>query len=701
MGRKSRNKRSDRPEVVSPEGLTTPGGATTPADVPRGTLVALSVALFLITLVIFSGVRRDQFLDYDDNEYITLNEHVSTGLNGANVQWGLTALHAANWHPLTWWSHMADVEMFGMNAGRHALVNVVLHGLNSVLLMLLLVRVTRRLWPSAMVGALFALHPTHVESVAWVAERKDVLSTLFFLLAIALYFFWREKPSIARYVGVVVAFALGLMAKPMVITLPFVLLLLDAWPLQRWSLADRSKLIPLIVEKLPLFALIIPSALLTMKAQTTAMSPWPLSLRIANAAQSYVAYIGNLLLPIDLSVIYPFRSQLSVVNFLASLIVLIGITVTVIMAGRRRPYLPVGWLWYLGTLVPVIGFVHVGRQAMADRYAYIPSIGLFIAAVWWLSDTPALRAFLKPLAAVVLIACAALTWNQVGYWRDSETLFRHALKVTKNNAPAHIALGRVLLEKPAPDLALEEFKQAVALMPDDEEALEGLGLSQAGVGDLQAASETFRKVITINPQKSHHYQVAGRIALALGKDKEAIDLFERGIAVKDEPVMRALLATARGDVQGAVTNFGKAVDLEPKSAELRNDYGALLVRAGRYPDGITQYEEALRLRPGQYEAHTNLASLLNKIGRTPEAIKHYEEAASLRTSSPEPHIYIALAHASQKQWAKAIQSVQAAMAIDPVQSNAIFTEAAHLPPNPGNLQQYLGTLKANEVTQAP
>lgn len=697
MGKKSRNRQNDPAGAQRVPAAAVEQSAKTATPWSTGRLAGVAAALFLVTVLVYSGVTSHEFVSYDDNEYVTQNEHVITGLTGENFKWAFTAFHSANWHPLTWISHMVDVQLFGMNAGAHAMVNVVGHALNSVLLLLILYRATRRGWPAAAVAALFALHPTHVESVAWVAERKDVLSTFLFLCTIGLYLFWREAPSMGRYIAVVIGFALALMAKPMVITLPFVLLLVDAWPLRRWNFSDLRtpvRIAPLVVEKLPLFALIIPSAILTMKAQTEAMAGFPLTLRIANAAQSYVAYIGKLLLPIDLAVIYPFREKLSAA-FVLALIALAAATVGAFAVSRRRPYIAMGWLWYLGTLVPVIGILQVGRQAMADRYTYIPSIGIFIVVVWWLSDTPRIRTFLPAVAGIVLLVFAGATWKQVGYWRDSETLFRHALDVTHTNPPAHIQMGRVYLERQNFLAALQHFETAVDLWPGDAEAREGLGLTKAGMGDLGGALDDFRRVIAIEPTKAHHYQVAGRLAIALGRNDEAAGLLERSIALKDEPEARGLLATARGDLNTAVTNYAKAVEAQPRSADLRTDYGALLARTGRLPEAVAQYKEALQINAAQYDALMNLGSVQNKLGNVTEAVTNYEAAAKVRPRSPEPHIYVALAYANQRQWPAAIRAVEAAIALDPAQSNMIFTNAARLPMNDQNLQQYLATLRSS------
>ena len=422
---------------------------------------AVTVLLVVATLAVYAQVIRHDFVNFDDDKYVYENSHVRSGLTWKGIAWAFTTTVGGNWHPLTWLSHMLDCELFGLNAGYHHLVNVLLHILNSFLLLLVLEKMTGAFWRSATVAALFALHPLHVESVAWVAERKDVLSTLFFMLILWAYVPYAERPSRKRY-GLICAFlVLGLMAKPMLVTVPFVLLLLDYWPLERLQL-DESKgsdgtrgrpgrsgggrkqaALRLIAEKVPLLALVAVSSAVTFVAQQRvgAMSMGtsvPLSGRIANALVSYFAYIGKMFWPSHLAVFYPYRHAVPAWEWAGAALLLVGLSIIVVLAGQRRRYLSVGWFWYLGTLVPVIGLVQVGAQSMADRYTYVPLIGLFLIAVWGAADLTAVwsrgRTGLRALSGVVIVGCMVATSFQVGTWKNGLTLFGHALKVTKANA---------------------------------------------------------------------------------------------------------------------------------------------------------------------------------------------------------------------------------------------------------------------------
>ncbi len=426
--------------------------------------LCLSIALAVVTLLIYSRSFDAGFIQFDDPDYVVQNGHVLQGLTPDSVRWAFTTLACANWHPLTWLSLQLDASVYGgSKAGGFHATNAFLHVANTVLLFLILGRMTGAVWQCATVAALFALHPLHVESVAWVSERKDVLSTLFWMLTMAAYVAYVRRPSLARYLLVALALAAGLMAKPMLITLPFVLLLLDYWPLGRWKngpapalpseIADRP-LSPgrLLWEKIPLIVVVLASCVVTFVAQRAGravgtLETYPLRVRLLNALLAACTYLGQMLLPIDLAVYYPHPgAQISIPLALAAGIVLLAISWLVLWPGRRFPYLAVGWLWYLGTLTPVIGLVQVGRQAMADRYTYVPSIGCFLILSWGVADLALARRWprLAPgaLAGVILGVCGALTWVQLGYWHDDFSVWEHTAEVTKSNALAQLAAGR-------------------------------------------------------------------------------------------------------------------------------------------------------------------------------------------------------------------------------------------------------------------
>ena len=496
-------------------------------------LVAASLAL--VTLVIYWQVQSHGFVNYDDNLYVTDNPQVKAGLTSASIQWAFTTGHSANWHPLTWLSHMVDVELFGLDAGRHHLMSVLFHLANTILLFYVLKRMTGALWQSAFVAALFALHPLHVESVSWTAERKDVLSTFFWILTMLAYIRYVEHLGTSRYFLVALSMALGLMAKPMLVTLPLVLLLLDYWPLGRLRLkqlegggkskirqtgmktAQISMALRLVREKIPLFALVVISSIITYEVQQSAgafkySSPFPLSLRIGNALLSYLAYIGKTIWPTDLAVLYPHRGMsprweivpLPGWEVAVAAIALVSISILVIVAARRHPYLPFGWFWYVVTLVPVIGIVQVGTQAMADRYTYVPLIGLFMVAAWGANASfrkLAYRKFALPaLAVIVLGASSVTTWRQVGYWKNSITLFEQTVAVTKINPVAHYNLGYALHAEGRYDEAIPHFSEALRIAPTYTEARNMLVNALQVQGRAREAAEVQSDKGTVSPR---------------------------------------------------------------------------------------------------------------------------------------------------------------------------------------------------------
>ncbi len=462
----------------------------------RRTATAAVIALALAALVaaVYAPVRHFDFVQLDDPAYVTENPRVLRGLTLDGAAWALTTGHAANWHPVTWLSHMLDVELFGVAAGPHHLTNLLLHAANTLLLFGLLLRMTGALWRSAFVAALFGIHPLHVESVAWVAERKDVLSTLFWLLttwAYVAYVRARAPRRTVAYVLALLLFAVGLMAKPMLVTLPFTLLLLDWWPLGRWDAATppRSSLWPLVREKIPFFALAAASSVATFVVQqrggaVSAVGSEPSALRLQNALVSAVAYLRDMVWPAGLTMIYPFPSSIPAWHVAAACLVVGGVSFAAWRLARSHPFLAVGWLWYLGTLVPVLGLVRVGLQARADRYTYVPLIGVFIALAWGgaalagrvrlrLPGRPALQsAALAVLAAAVVLALALAARQQVGYWKDNVTLWTRATVLTlhMDEYEAHMSLGATLADQGRTDEALRHFAEAVRLRPDSAEA---------------------------------------------------------------------------------------------------------------------------------------------------------------------------------------------------------------------------------------
>lgn len=461
-----------------------------PEGRPLSFLIAL--ALVLATLAVYFQAVGHPFITLDDEQYILDNPAVTGGLSGKGIAWAFTSTYAFNWHPVTWISHMLDVELFGLDAGMHHLVNVLLHAANAALLFAVLLGMTGAPWRSGFAAALFALHPLHVESVAWVAERKDVLSTLFLFLTLLAWLRYTQRRKAGWFLGALALFALGLLSKPMLVTLPFLLLLLDAWPLGRLAGAQAIGLRRALLEKVPFAVLAGASGVLTYLVQQKggAIGPseiFPLGVRIANSVVSYADYLIKTFWPSPLAVFYPHPgASLPAWKIAGAGLLLAAVSVPAILSWRRRPYLTVGWLWYLGTLVPVIGLVQIGRQGSADRYTYIPLIGLFLMAAWGIPELFE-RWRLKPralaaAAVAVLVACGALSFRQLGFWRSSERLFTHAIAVTRDNWMAHHSLGAVLIREGKAEEAVNHYYEALRIMPEDPRLHANLSVALLALG---------------------------------------------------------------------------------------------------------------------------------------------------------------------------------------------------------------------------
>ncbi len=546
----------------------------------------ICVALATVVMAVYSSVASHQFLLFDDPDYIPKNPQVLAGLTGSGIAWAFTSIHAGNWFPLTWISLMVDCQLFGANAGASALVNALFHAIDSVLLFAVLKRATGERWPSALVAALFGLHPLHVESVAWIAERKDVLCAFFWLATIWAYLRYVERPSARRYAWVAAGFAMALLSKPMAVTLPFTLLLLDVWPLgrigggQRRGGARSPGLAGAVREKIPLFALSLASAAVTFFAQrgseyVMSLGKVPVSTRVANALFSWLAYAGQLLWPLNLAAIYPYPLSIPLWQPLGGAAFIAAVTVLAIRARRPRPYLSAGWFWYLATLVPVIGLVQVGSQARADRYMYIPSIGLFVIIAWGARDAvrrwPGAKSAIAGLCAAACAACIGLTWNQIQYWQDTETLFRHSLSVTTDDYYGHWILGRALHEK----------------------------------GRYAEAISNFYESTKIHPGFVDAHRDLGELLVAEGRTNEAI------------------------------AELGATVRLDPQDAEAQYNLGTTLAQEGRFEESLVPLGAAIRLKPDYVKAHLNLGSALANLGRIDDAIAEYSAALRLDPNSEE------------------------------------------------------------------
>jgi protein O-mannosyl-transferase len=507
--------------------------------------LSVCISLAVLTWIVFGQTLWHDFINYDDPRYVYENTKITGGLSLSGIAWAFTHIHSMNWHPLTTISHMLDCQLYGLKAGAHHFTNVLLHSIAAILLFLALQYMTGAFWRSAFVAAVFAIHPLHVESVAWIAERKDVLSGVFFMLTLLAYVHYARAPSIWRYLMVVFVFALGLMSKPMLVTLPFVLLLLDHWPLGRIREEGSNvgrQLFKLAVEKIPLIVLSAVSSVVTFVAQKGAVGETEqLSVlaRINNAVVSYVAYIWQMLWPVRLAVFYPHpENRLPLWEIIASLLLLICLTVLAIAVRKQRPYLITGWLWYLGMLVPVIGLVQVGWQGHADRYTYLPQIGLYIAGTWAFADLTAScrsrRVLLGAAALLVIAALSCSAWIQTSYWRDSETLFRHALAVTANNDVAENNLGIVFLRQGKVDQAISLLQAAVDLRPDNSPAHENLAKALLQKGQVADALVHYRKLLKLQPDNIEVHNIVGTALIQQGRIREGVEEWQKVLAIQPD-----------------------------------------------------------------------------------------------------------------------------------------------------------------------
>jgi Tfp pilus assembly protein PilF len=505
----------------------------------------ICISLLALVWVVFGQTLRYDFVNYDDPHYVYQNTRITSGINLANMAWAFTHVHSENWHPLTTITHMLDCQLHRLNAGWHHFTNVLLHCLAVVLLFVALERMTGALWRSAFVAAVFAVHPLHVESVAWIAERKDVLSALFFMLTLLAYLHYTRAPSIRRYLTVGFVVVLGLMSKPMLVTLPFVLLLLDYWPLGRFEgrkSNTRRQLIRLVVEKIPLIALSAVSSMVTFLAQRGAIG-WteqlPMPARISNSLVAYVVYIRQMFWPAGLAVFYPHpESRLPIWEISLASIVLVGITAAAFVFRKKAPYFVTGWLWYLGMLVPVIGLVQVGWQGHADRYTYLPQIGLYIAVTWTVTDLTHSWRFQRialGVAAVLIVgALSCRAWLQTSYWRDSKTLFTHALAVTSNNDVALNNLGIIFLDKGQLDDAISKLQAAIDLRPENAPAHDNLAKALLRKGQITEAMVHYRKFLALQPENVEARNTLGTALIQQGHVREAIDQWEEALATQPE-----------------------------------------------------------------------------------------------------------------------------------------------------------------------
>lgn len=632
--------------------------------------VIVIVLLAISVLGLYLQVTSHEFVSYDDNVYIYENAAVQSGLSWNSIVWAFTTGTQANWHPLTWLSIIVDYELFGLNAGMHHFMSALIHAINTILVFIVFRKLTGAFWPSAFVAAFFGLHPLHVESVAWASERKDVLSTAFWMLTTLAYVQYVKQPGMKRYLPVLALFTLGLLAKPMLVTLPFVFLLLDFWPFKRFeigaktpgepelsgaglvSIDDQKRgntLVKLIIEKVPLLVLSVISSVVTFMAQRSGGAVFPLEkmpvlIRVENAFVSYVSYIWKMIWPFDLAFFYPHPAFiLSISTIIFSIVLIVSLTFVFLWFGRKRHYLAVGWLWYLGTLVPVIGIVQVGIQGLADRYTYIPLIGLSIILAWGAQDLVARwryrTAILASAGGASLVFCMALTWLQVATWRDNVTLFSHAVAVTDRNyvALTNLALAKEKLGKT--DEAIFHYRKALQYAPAIAVIHNYLGIALAKNQDTLEAASHYAEAIRLKPEYHEAHYNLGIILEREGKTEDAISHFIEALRLNpnDAEVHNNLGAALgkQGKVDEAIEHFEESVRLKPGYPSALYNLGTALLGRNKFEEAILRLTEVVRLKPDHVNAHYNLGLALERAGRPSEALSHYDRVLSLRPTYAE------------------------------------------------------------------
>ena len=692
-----------------------PAAASAPVAAPPSFPAWLVVALLaLVTLALYLPATRNDFVSLDDPDYVTSNVHVQNGLTLEGVKWAFVNPVSANWHPITMLSHMLDCQLFGLKPWGHHLMNVLLHAANTALVFLLLRSMTGALWRSALVAALFGAHPLHVESVAWVAERKDVLSTFFGLLALLAYARHAREQGERRKEQEAIQnrgtfsfllspflwlslffFALGLMSKAMLVTWPFVLLLLDYWPLGRFTIYDSrftniqsftslvTRHSSLFLEKIPFFVLAAASSVVTLLVQkqggaVITVEDYPMGERVENVLISYCRYLGKLCWPTDLAVFYPHATQWPLMQVLLAGALLWGISALFFSGRRHYPFLLVGWLWFVGTLVPVIGLVQVGKQAIADRYTYIPSLGLFILAIWGAYELARgwryQKIILSAAGSTAVVLCLALTRQQLGYWKDSEALFRHTLDVTQENYLAHNDLGITLLNQDKASEAISHFEEAIRLKPNYAQQYGNLGLALLKTGQTNEALEQFQNAIRVKPDDADaHYDLGGAL-LNNGRTDEAISQYQEAIRLEpdyaDAYINLGLAFARKNQIDEAINQYQEALRLKPDATDAHYNLGIAFDNKNQFDEAVSQFKEALRLKPDDADTHVALGVVLLDKGRIDEAISQYQEALRLKPDAAAAHNKLGIALAQKNQINEAIGQFQSAIRLKPDYTDA-------------------------------
>ena len=638
----------------------------------------LWIYLFLTvaTLIVYWQVINHEFVNLDDESYVTRNTHVQAGLTLKGAIWSFKTLDLSFWHPLTWLSHMVVCELFGINPLWHHLTNLILHLASVLLLFRVFLGMSGNPWQSGFVAALFALHPLNVEPVAWVAERKGILCIFFWMLTLWSYLRYLERPKIPNYLLILFFFVLGFMAKPMIVTLPFVLLLLDYWPLRRFqsgkpvdgrSSGAKSFDPRLVWEKIPLLFLVVLMSIIGYFAQQSGgalstMEALPFGIRISNALVSYVLYLWKMLWPSNLSVFYP-HEAIPGWQAIGAGLFLAAVSLLVVAARKHRPYLAVGWFWYMGTFVPVIQIVQVGMHSMADKYAYIPLIGIFVMVAWGVPDllTRSFRSkkVLVSAGGICLIILAVITWKQLGHWANSMTLFQHSLRVVSNNYVGHNGLARVFETQGKTAEAISHFEEALRIKPGFRDGRYNLARILAAQGKHNKAIRLYSEVLEKRPGFVRARINLANILAEQGRIDEAISHYNQALQVKGGNAnahynLGNALALA-GKTEEAIKHYLNALRLDPNHANAHYNLGNALAKQEKPEDAIRHYSEALRVRPDFVEAMINLGNTLGKEGSTETAVKHYMEALRLRPDYAKAHWSLAFAFSKQGRRDEAVK----------------------------------------------
>ena len=691
----------------------------------------IAALLVLVAIAVYWPATGHDFVNYDDPDYVTANPHVQGGLYWAGVKWAFcNTQQAVYWAPLTWLSHMVACQFFGLKPWGHHLINVLLHAINTGLVFLVFKRMTGTTWRSAILAALFGLHPLRVESVAWVTERKDVLSGCFGLLCLWAYARYIEKSKVqslkskvqglesgvrgSRFVvrasrfeirpfhprlwywTAVVMFALGLMSKPMLVTLPFVLLLLDYWPLGRMTNAERRMqnaesgstlhaLLPLLTEKLPFFALAAAASVVTfvVQKQGGALEPidyLPLGARGGNALISYGRYLGKIFWPRNLAVFYPHPGQWPLAEVVLAGGVMLGISGLLFMRRRRYPFLLIGWLWFLGMLVPAIGLIQSSSQAMADRFTYLPALGVMILAVWGAYELTQRRRYavmaLSVAGSAAIVLCVVLTRQQLGHWKDGEALFRQAVGVTKDNWLALNNLGCALVKKGQFDEAISHYLEALRLKPGYAMAYNNLGVALTKKGQFDAGISQFQEALRLKPDYAEARYNFGNALVRKGRIDEGISEYREALRHQpdyaDAHCKLGIALVKKGQIDEGISQYLEALRLNPEDAEAHCNLGVALVRKGRVDEGISQYVEALRLNPEDAEAHYNYGNALMRRNQIDEAIHQFEEALRRQPDYALAHYNLGTALEQKGEINAAVRQFQETVRLQPNDASARY-----------------------------